>query len=279
MLVELFIGRRAGQNRKVCPEGGRECHAPRLVARPRTRWPRTGASATSPDAGAGRRDRARSVTAGGRAGSSCSGTGPAGCTTTSGWRSTACWSAGPCRRARRWTRRCGGRRSTSRTTRWSTSTSRASSRPASTAAATSSCGTTAPGSRTSRATPATRSTRWPRRDARGPVRREAARPVRAGADAVDGAGKEQWLLLHKQRRVRRRGLGRRGPSAFGAVRPHQRRGQGRPGPAVALGPAGRAGRGRPEGADGRAGRPATSCARWTRSGRPGRGRCSAASCG
>ena len=38
--------------------------------------------------------------------SSCSGTAPAGCTTTSGSRSTACWSAGRCRRGRRSTRTC-----------------------------------------------------------------------------------------------------------------------------------------------------------------------------
>ena len=47
------------------------------------------------------------------------------CTTTSGWRSTACSPRGPSRRARPSTRRSGGWRSTSRTTRWSTSTSRA----------------------------------------------------------------------------------------------------------------------------------------------------------
>ena len=46
--------------------------------------------------GARRRDRRGRVTAGGRAGSSCSGTGPGGCTTTCGSRSTACSSAGRC---------------------------------------------------------------------------------------------------------------------------------------------------------------------------------------
>ena len=58
-------------------------------------------------------------------GSSSSSIARRACTTTSGWRSTACSPRGPSRRARPSTRRSGGWPSTSRTTRWSTSTSRA----------------------------------------------------------------------------------------------------------------------------------------------------------
>ena len=179
------------------------------------------------------------------AGSSCSGTGPAGCTTTSGWRSTGCWSAGPCRRARRSTRRCAARRSTSRTTRWSTIDfegvipageygggdvivwdagtwdpaargARPGRRGAPTASCTSSC--------------------TARSCAAGSCSSGRRRTTRA---------RTSWLLLHKKDEYAVAGLGRGGASALGAVRPHQRRGEGRPGPAVALGPAGRAGRGRP----------------------------------
>ena len=62
------------------------------------------------------------------AGSSSSATAPRGCTTTSGSRSAAFSSAGPCRRARASIRRSAGWPSTSRITRSSTSTSKASSR-------------------------------------------------------------------------------------------------------------------------------------------------------
>ena len=63
---------------------------------------------------------------------------------------------------------------------------------------------------------------------------------------TDDSGKEQWLLLHKHDEYAVDGLGRRGPPAVGAHRPHQRRGQGRPRPAVALRPAGRARLDRPD---------------------------------
>ena len=80
-----------------------------------------------------------------------------------------------------------------------------------------------------------------RRAAPRPVRREAARALRPGAHEGSryGAGKEEWLLLHKHDEYAVDGLEPRGPPAVGAERPDQRRGQGRPGPAVALGPAGR----------------------------------------
>ena len=91
----------------------------------------TGRSETSQDRRAGRLESgaARAARPSARPprprGSWCSATAPAGCTTTSAWRSAACWSAGRCRRVRPWIRRCAGRRSTSRTIRWTTSTSRA----------------------------------------------------------------------------------------------------------------------------------------------------------
>ena len=171
-----FIGRRAarigGSARK---EVAYAAHRTSASPRPRTRWPRTGTSATSP----GRASRparpwpsrhSRRAT-----GSSCSVTAPAGCTTTSGWRSTGCSPAGPFRRAPRSTRRCAARRSTSRTTRSSTSTSRGSSRPASTAAATSSSGTPAPGSH------------YYQREGRDPVDAVAPRRAAHGAGRPEAA--------------------------------------------------------------------------------------------
>ena len=69
------------------------------------------------DAGAGARRRWSSAAGG----SPCSAIAPRPSTTTSASRSTACWSAGPCRRARRWTRPSAGWRCAPRTTRSSTS--------------------------------------------------------------------------------------------------------------------------------------------------------------
>ena len=147
-------------------------------------------SVTAEPAGAGGR-RA------GRAGSSSSATGPAASTTTSGSRSTACWSAGPCPRGRRSTPRPGSWRSTSRTTPSSTSTSRASSPRASTAAATSSCGTGARGSRSSTDDPAAAIEKGELHfDLQG--EKLAGRFVLVRRDRTPTAsGKEQWLLLHK----------------------------------------------------------------------------------
>ena len=89
--------------------------------------------AKTPEPAPARRPRPRASRGGA---SSSSAIARRGSTTTSGSRSTASSSPGPCRRARRSTRRRAGWPSTSRTTRSSTSTSKASSRPSSTAPAT-----------------------------------------------------------------------------------------------------------------------------------------------
>ena len=56
-------------------------------------------------------------------------------------------------------------------------------------------------------------------------RRKGDDPSARAFEDDDG---EQWLLIHKARRRRGRGLGRRGPPAERQDRPHQRRRQGRP---------------------------------------------------
>ena len=65
--------------------------------RSRIRCRRTGGSGTSRGPRSRPARRRRRPPAAARCASWCSGTGPAGCTTTCGSRSTACWSAGRCR--------------------------------------------------------------------------------------------------------------------------------------------------------------------------------------
>ena len=88
---------------------------------------RPAVESTSPSATSPRPPSRRARRSGRRAAivSSCSATAPATCTTTCASRWTACSQAGPCRKARRWTRRPSASPCTSRITRSSTSTSKA----------------------------------------------------------------------------------------------------------------------------------------------------------